>query len=44
MSQLPRAALQAVAQEGRSDLSLELELREAEPGAWETRVLDLHVL
>ena len=31
-------------QEGRSDLSLELELREAATGVWETRVLDLHVL
>jgi hypothetical protein len=31
-------------QEGRSDLSLELELRETAPGAWEARLLDLHVL
>ena len=31
-------------QEGRSDLSLELELREAPTDVWETRVLDLHVL
>jgi hypothetical protein len=31
-------------QEGRSDLSLELELREADPDVWETQVLDLHVL
>ena len=31
-------------QEGRSDLSLELGLRQAAPGVWETRVLDLHVL
>ena len=30
--------------EGRSDLSLELELRQAATGVWETRVLDLHVL
>ena len=32
------------AQEGRSDLSLELELNEAATGVWETQVLDLHVL
>src|SRR3954454_15233532 len=31
-------------QEGRSDLSLELALRQAATGVWETRVLDLHVL
>ena len=31
-------------QEGRSDLSLELALRQAAPGGWETRVLNLHVL
>ena len=31
-------------QDGRSDLSLELELREAATGVVETRVLDLHVL
>jgi hypothetical protein len=31
-------------QEGRSDLSLELELRETAAGVWATRVLDLHVL
>jgi hypothetical protein len=31
-------------QEGRSDLSLELELREAATDVWEARVLNLHVL
>ena len=31
-------------QEGRSDLSLELELREDEAGRWQPHVLDLHVL
>ena len=31
-------------QEGRSDLSLELALCEAATDAWETRVLNLHVL
>jgi hypothetical protein len=32
------------AQEGRSDLSLELELRETASGSWDARVLSLHVL
>jgi hypothetical protein len=31
-------------QEGRSDLTLELQLREVGPDEWEPRVLDLHVL
>src|SRR5829696_5833619 len=31
-------------QEGRSDLTLELHLREVAPGEWEPRILDLHVL
>ena len=31
-------------EEGRSDLTLEVELRETEPGAWQARILDLHVL
>lgn len=30
-------------QEGRSDLTLELHLREVAPDAWEPRILDLHV-
>jgi hypothetical protein len=32
------------AEEGRSDLSLELELTDRYGGAFETRILDLHVL
>lgn len=31
-------------QEGRSDLTLELELREARPDQWQARILDLHVV
>jgi hypothetical protein len=31
-------------EEGRSDLTLEIELRETGSGAWEARILDLHVL
>jgi hypothetical protein len=31
-------------EEGRSDLTLELRLTESAPGAYETEVLDLHVL
>jgi hypothetical protein len=31
-------------QEGRSDLTLELHLREVAPDEWEPRILDLHVL
>ncbi len=31
-------------QEGRSDLTLELELREVAPGEWEPRILNLHVM
>lgn len=31
-------------QEGRSDLTLELELREAHPDQWKARILGLHVL
>ena len=31
-------------EEGRSDLTLELELRAVEPDRWQVRVLDLHVL
>jgi hypothetical protein len=30
-------------QEGRSDLALELEVREGEPGKWTARILDLHL-
>jgi len=31
-------------QEGRSDLTLELELREVAPDEWEPRILNLHVM
>jgi hypothetical protein len=31
-------------EEGRSDLTLEIELRETEPEVWQARILNLHVL